>query len=67
MRLMCVTKQPMSAYDEHAAEEGVTALLFPNSNFAPVADSQVYNDRLTEHQLSASSRAIDTSSAATSV
>ncbi len=55
----------MSAYDEHAAEEGVTALLF--SNFEPVAGSQLYNERLTEYQLSASSRAIDTSSAATSV
>ena len=51
MHLMYFTEQPMSAYDEHAAEEGVTALLFSNSNFDPVAGSQLYNDRLTEYKL----------------
>ena len=51
MHLMYFTEQPMSEYDEHAAKEGVTALLFSNSNFDPVAGSKLYNDRLTEYKL----------------
>ena len=50
MHLMYFTEQPMSAYDEHAAQEGVTALLFSNANFDSEAGAQLYRDRLTEYQ-----------------
>ena len=52
MHLMYFTEQPMSAYPEDAVgDEGVTALMFSNSNFDPVAGSQLYNERLVEYQL----------------
>ena len=52
MHLMYFTEQPMSAYPEDAVDDdGVTALMFSNSNFDPVAGSQLYNDRLVEYQL----------------
>ena len=50
MHLMYFTEQPMSAYDEHAADEGVTALLFSNEHFDSEAGARLYRDRLTEYQ-----------------
>ena len=52
MHLMYFTEQPMSEYPESAvAEDGVTALMFSNSNFDSVAGSRLYNERLVEYQL----------------
>ena len=52
MHLMYFTEQPMSNYPEDAVgDDGVTALMFSNSNFDPVAGSQLYNERLIEYQL----------------
>ena len=52
MHLMYFTEQPMSAYDEAAVgSDGITALMFSNSNFDPVAGSRLYNERLVEYRL----------------
>ena len=51
MHLMYFTEQPMSTYPAAAGlSEGVTALLFPNSNFSPVDGSRLYNERIEEYQ-----------------
>jgi alkanesulfonate monooxygenase SsuD/methylene tetrahydromethanopterin reductase-like flavin-dependent oxidoreductase (luciferase family) len=52
MHLMYFTEQPMSAYPEDAARgDGITALMFSNSNFDPVAGSRLYNERIEEYKL----------------
>ena len=50
MHLMYFTEQPMSAYDAaKGLEYGATALTFSNSNFDPVAGSQLYNQYLEDY------------------
>ena len=52
MHLMYFTEQPMSAYSEQAGRYfGATALMFPNSNFDPVAGSRLYNNYLEQYML----------------
>src|SRR5215213_3644273 len=52
MHLMYFTEQPMSAYSEQAGRDfGATALMFPNTNFDPVAGSRLYNDYIEQYML----------------
>ena len=52
MHLMYFTEQPMSAYSEQAGRDfGATALMFPNSNFDPVAGSRLYNNYIEQYML----------------
>src|SRR5712675_1773057 len=52
MHLMYFTEQPMSAYAEEAGRDfGATALMFPNSNFDPVAGSRLYNNYIEQYML----------------
>src|SRR6201999_769785 len=52
MHLMYFTEQPMSAYSEQAGLDfGATALMFPNSNFDPVAGSRLYNNYIEQYML----------------
>src|SRR5581483_2851688 len=52
MHIMYFTEQPMSAYPEDAARgDGITALMFSNRFFDPVAGSRLYNERIVEYKL----------------
>jgi alkanesulfonate monooxygenase SsuD/methylene tetrahydromethanopterin reductase-like flavin-dependent oxidoreductase (luciferase family) len=52
MHLMYFTEQPMAAYSEQAGLDfGATALMFPNSNFDPVAGSRLYNNYIEQYML----------------
>jgi len=52
MHLMYFTEQPMSAYPEQAGRDfGATALMFPNTNFDPVAGSRLYNNYIEQYML----------------
>ena len=52
MHLMYFTEQPMSTYPTKAVgDDGITALMFPNSNFNSVDGSRLYNERLEEYLL----------------
>ena len=52
MHLMYFTEQPMSAYSEQAGRDfGATALMFPNTNFDPVAGSRLYNNYIEQYML----------------